>query len=184
MSQILIETKNRMKEPLSLLDKNLSSLSVGKITNSFLDTFTIDFYGKKTPISQVGTVTILSLRSFSVKVWDKSVLNLVENSFRNSNYNFNPLTNGDTIKIILPKLTEERRKEIVKIASVYTENSRIFIRNIRRESISFIKKEEKNSSISKDTRHHLISEIQKITDNYIKKVENLFLKKENDILQI
>ena len=149
-----------------------------------LDPIFVDAYGSKTPLNQVSNISVPESRLITVQVWDESLVNSVENAIRNSNLGLNPMIEGNLIRIPIPDLSEERRKEIVKIASKYSEDSKVVIRNIRREAMEKIKNLEKNKDISKDDSFKFSDDVQKITDNLIEKVELLFTDKEKDILRV
>ena len=149
-----------------------------------LDPIFVDAYGSKAPLNQVSNISVPESRLITVQVWDESLVNTVENAIRNSNLGLNPMIEGNLIRILIPELSEERRKEIVKIASKYTEESKVSIRNIRRDAMEKIKNLEKNKDISKDDSFKFSDDVQKTTDTLVEKIDVLFNDKEKDILRV
>ena len=169
--------EEKMEKALDVLKREYSGLRTGRASISLLDPIFVDAYGSKTPLNQVSNISVPESRLITVQVWDESLVNSVENAIRNSNLGLNPMIEGNLIRIPIPDLSEERRKEIVKIASKYSEDSKVVIRNIRREAMEKIKDLEKNKDISKDDSFKFSDDVQKITDNLIEKVELLFSDK-------
>ena len=149
-----------------------------------LDNIFVDAYGSKTPLNQLGNISVLDANTISIQVWDSSLIKSIENSITESNLGINPQTDGQLLRLPIPKLSEERRKEIIKIASEFAENSRVTIRNIRRDFIENSKNEKKNSNLSEDELKRAINEIQKTTDNNINKIDKILEAKKNDILKV
>ena len=176
--------EEKMEKALDVLKREYSGLRTGRASISLLDPIFVDAYGSKTPLNQVSNISVPESRLITVQVWDESLVNSVENAIRNSNLGLNPMIEGNLIRIPIPDLSEERRKEIVKIASKYSEDSKVVIRNIRREAMEKIKDLEKNKDISKDDSFKFSDDVQKITDNLVEKVELLFSDKEKDILRV
>ena len=157
--------EEKMEKALDVLKREYSGLRTGRASISLLDPIFVDAYGSKTPLNQVSNISVPESRLITVQVWDESLVNSVENAIRNSNLGLNPMIEGNLIRIPIPDLSEERRKEIVKIASKYSEDSKVVIRNIRREAMEKIKNLEKNKDISKDDSFKFSDDVQKITDN-------------------
>ena len=176
--------EEKMEKALDVLKREYSGLRTGRASISLLDPIFVDAYGSKTPLNQVSNISVPESRLITVQVWDDSLVNTVENAIRNSNLGLNPMIEGNLIRIPIPDLSEERRKEIVKIASKYSEDSKVVIRNIRREAMEKIKELEKNKNISKDDSFKFSDDVQKTTDSLIEKVELLFSDKEKDILRV
>ena len=149
-----------------------------------LDSIFVDAYGSKTPLNQLGNISVPDASTITIQIWDTSLIKLVESSIIDSNLGINPQTDGQLIRLPIPKLSEERRKEIIKIASEFAENSKVAIRNIRRDFIEISKNEKKDSNLSEDELKRRISEIQKITDNKIEKVDKILETKKIDILKV
>ena len=184
MTFAIEEIESKMIKSIEILKKELSGLRTGRASVGLLEPVQIDAYGSKVPLSQVSNISVPEPRMLTVQVWDNSLVSAVENAIRTSNLGLNPMTEGNLIRLPIPDLTEERRKEIVKVASKYCEDSKIAIRNIRRDSMDSVKSLEKNKEISKDELFQNSEEIQKTTDKIIDTIDSLFMEKEKDILQV
>ena len=149
-----------------------------------LDNISVEAYGSKTPLNQLGNISVPDPNTITIQVWDTSLTKSIENSILESNLGLNPQTDGQLIRLPIPKLSEERRQELSKIASEYAENSKIVIRNIRREYIDLNKKQKKDSNLSEDDFKKLNDEIQKITDQNILKIDSILENKKTDILKV
>ena len=176
--------EEKMSKTLEVLKREFSGLRTGRASVSLLDPIIVEAYGSKVPISQVSNVSVPEARLITVQVWDESQVASVENAIRNSDLGLNPMSEGNVIRIPIPELSEERRIEIVKIASKYSEDSKVVIRNIRRDAMEKIKNSEKNKEISKDESFQFSEDVQKITDKFIGLVDSLFQEKEKDILKV
>ncbi len=176
--------KEKMDKTIEVLKREFSGLRTGRASVSLLDPINIEAYGSKVPLNQVSNISVPESRLITVQVWDDSLINTVENTIRNSNLGLNPMIEGNLIRIPIPELSEERRKEIAKIASKYSEDCKISIRNIRRDAMENIKNLEKNKEISQDDSFKYSGEVQKITDELIEKIDTLFSEKEKDILTV
>ena len=181
---IKTSTLTKMEKSLESLKSDFGGLRAGRAHASLLDGILVDAYGSMTPLSQVGTVSVPDARTLSVSVWDKSLAKNVEKALRESDLGLNPASDGQLIRIPIPPLIEERRKELVKFAGKYTEQCKIAIRNIRRDAMDEIKKMKKDSEISEDEEKKYNNEIQKWTDDAIKKVDEQLSSKEKDIMQV
>ena len=177
-----IEIKSRMEKTLDSLKKDLSSLRIGRASSTMLDNINVNAYGSLMPINQVSTISVPEARLLIVNVWDNSIVAATEKSIRESPLGLNPMVEGNVIRINIPPLSEERRIEIIKVAAKYAENSRIAVRNIRRDYIENVRKLQKNGEISEDQKHQDELLIQEITDNVIKDLDNIFSNKEKEIL--
>ncbi len=178
------EIKNKMKSAISHYENELSSLRTSRANPTMLNTISVDAYGTKTPLNQLGNISVPDPSTITIQVWDLSLLKSIENAIADSNLGLNPQTDGQLIRLPIPKLSEERRKELTKIASEYSENCKIAIRNIRRDYIETNKKEKKESNLSEDELKKILNEIQKITDDNIKNIENILESKKSDILKV
>ena len=176
--------EEKMSKALEVLKREFSGLRTGRASVSLLDPIIVEAYGSKVPISQVSNVSVPEARLITVQVWDESQVASVENAIRNSDLGLNPMSEGNVIRIPIPELSEERRKEIVKIASKYSEDSKVVIRNIRRDAMEKIKNSEKNKEISKDESFQFSEDVQKITDKFIGLIDSIFEEKEKDILKV
>ena len=173
-----------MESAVAHFEKELNSLRTSRANPSMLDNIFVDAYGSKTPLNQLGNISVPDASTITIQIWDISLIKLIESSIIDSNLGINPQTDGQLIRLPIPKLSEERRKEIIKIASEFAENSKVAIRNIRRDFIEISKNEKKESNLSEDELKRRISEIQKITDNKIEKVDKILETKKIDILKV
>lgn len=178
------ELSEKMTKAMDMLDREFSGLRTGRASIHLLDPVTVEVYGSKMPISQVGTVSTPDAKTITVQVWDKAMVKTVEKAIADANLGVNPSSDGQLIRMNLPPLSQERRKELVKIAHKYGENTKIALRNIRRDVMDKIKLMEKNNEISKDEHHTYSDEIQKLTDEFISKVDKNVKSKESEILTI
>lgn len=177
------EIKNRMAKAVDSLKKDLSGLRVGRASLSMLDQINVSAYGSLMPISQVSTVSVPEARLLLVNVWDSSIVTATEKSIRESPLGLNPMVEGNVIRINIPPLSEERRIEISKVAAKYAENSKIAVRNIRRDYIENVRKLQKNGEISEDQKHQDEILIQEITDKVINNIDIILSNKEKEILE-
>ena len=183
-SEIKENTKSRMEKTIEALKSDLGGLRAGRAHASLLDGIVVDAYGSQTPISQVGTISVPDARCLSVSVWDRGLAKAVEKAIQESDLGLNPVSDGQLIRIPIPPLSEERRKELVKVAGKYSEQSKIAVRNIRRDALDGIKKLKKDNVISEDEEKKYTNDIQKWTDDAIRKVDEQVALKEKDIMQV
>ena len=176
--------RDRMDKAVSALKEEFASLRTGRASANLLDQIMVEAYGATTPINQVAAITVPEPRSISVSVWDRGVVVSVEKAIRASGLGLNPVVEGQTLRIPIPPLTEERRRDLAKIAAKYAEQQRIAIRNVRREANDDLKKAEKDSVISQDEQKRMESEVQKITDEAVKRVDEALKTKEQEIMQV
>ena len=167
---------------LHLID--LTGLRTGRASTNMVDGIMIDAYGQKMPIDQVGSISVPEARMISIQVWDKGLVIAVEKAIHESGLGLNPQVDGELIRIPIPELNEERREELSKIAGKYAEQSRVAIRNVRRDGMDEIKKIEKDGTVGKDRAVDLSNEVQELTDDYIKKIDEMLSQKENEIRQV
>ena len=182
--KIKTETLGRMEKSLDALKTDFAGLRAGRANASLLDGVLVEAYGSMTPISQVGTVGVPDARTLSVSVWDKGLAKSVEKALRESDLGLNPMSDGQLIRIPIPPLSEERRKELVKICGKYAEQCKVAVRNIRRDAMDEVKKLKKDSLISEDEEKKYNNDIQKWTDDTIRKVDEQVALKEKDIMQV
>ena len=180
----LNEYETKMNKSVEVLKREFNGLRTGRASVSLLDSIYVEAYGGNVPLSQVSNISVPEPRLLTVQVWDESLVNLVESKIRNSDLGLNPMLEGNLIRIPVPELSEERRIELVKIASKYSEESKVSIRNVRREAMEKIKNLEKNKEISKDESFKFSDQVQEITDKLIEQIELLFSEKEKDILRV
>ena len=174
----------KMMSAIAFFEKELSSLRTSRAHPSMLDNILIDAYGTKTPIEQLGNINIPDASLITIQLWDSSLIKSVENGIIDSKLGINPQSDGSLIRLPIPKLSEERRNELSKVASQYSENAKISIRNIRRDFLDELKSEEKEKMISQDEHKSHASEIQKITDEFIKKIDQIVSQKKIEILKV
>ena len=180
----MTDFKSKMSSAVIHYEKELNTLRTSRANPSMLDGIFVDAYGAKTPLNQLGNISVLDASTITIQIWDVSLTKSIENAITESNLGINPQVDGQIIRLPIPKLSEERRKEIIKIASEIAENSRITIRNIRRDIIETSKNEKKNLNLSEDDLKRKINEIQKITDNNIDKIDKILDAKKVDILKV
>ena len=180
----MTDIENKMNLAVSHFEKELNTLRTSRANPSMLDNIFVDAYGAKTPLNQLGNISIQDANTITIQIWDSSLIKLIENAITESNLGLNPQTDGQLIRLPIPKLSEERRKEIIKIASEFAENAKVAIRNIRRDLIENSKNEKKTSNLSEDELKRQINEIQKITDNHINEIDKILETKKIDILKV
>ena len=176
--------EEKMSKALEVLKREFSGLRTGRASVSLLDPIIVEAYGSKVPLTQVSNISVPEARLITVQVWDESQIASVENAIRNSDLGLNPMSEGNVIRIPIPELSEERRIEIVKIASKYSEDSKVVIRNIRRDAMEKIKQSEKIKEISEDESFQYSEDVQNLTDRLVEKIDLLFSEKEKDILKV
>lgn len=189
MSELNIETmksdiKRRMEGAVDVLHKEFGGLRTGRAATSLLEPVLVEAYGTQMPMNQVGNIGVPEPRLLTVQVWDKSLVSAVEKAIRESDLGLNPQTDGQLVRVPIPALTEERRKELVRVAGKYAEEARVAIRNIRRHGMDELKKAEKDGDISQDAHHEYADVIQELTDEYIGKVDETLSHKEQEIMQV
>ena len=178
------EIKRRMQGASSVLKTELSGLRTGRASAHLLDPIMVEAYGAQMPLNQVATVSVPEPRMISVNVWDRSLVHPVEKAIVNSNLGLSPATEGQTIRLRIPELNEERRKELVKVAHKYAETARVAVRHVRRDAMDVIKKLEKDHKISKDDHDRFSGDIQKATDSGIAEIDHMLSSKEKEILTV
>ena len=180
----LTDYESKMNKSLEVLKREFNGLRTGRASVSLLDSIYIDAYGSSVPLNQVSNISVPESRLITVQVWDETLLTVVESTIRNSDLGLNPMLEGNLIRIPIPELSEERRKELAKIASKYSEDCKVSVRNVRREAMEKIKVLEKDKEISKDESFKFSDQVQEITDKLIEKIDMLFSEKEKDILRV
>ena len=176
------DTERRMQGAVESLKGDLSGLRTGRANTSLLDPVVVEVYGAMMPLNQVATVSAPEPRMLSVQVWDKSNLISVEKGIAKANLGLNPMIDGQTLRLPMPDLTEERRKDLAKLAGQYAEQAKIAIRNVRRDAMESLKADEKKKEISEDERKRMEDEVQKLTDKYVAETDEAAAKKEQEIL--
>ncbi len=183
MKEILTDVEVKMKKTIEILAGEFSRIRTARANPALLDGIKVDYYGALTPLKQVASIGVPDPRSLVIQPWDKAALGAIEKAIQKSDLGLNPSVEATLIRIIIPALTEERRKDLVKLVSRLTEESRVAVRNLRRDAIDRLKKKEKDKEISEDDMHHSQKQVQDLTDKYIKELDELFGKKEKEILE-
>ena len=184
IDEIIKDAESRMGKSVEALSKELSKIRTGRAHSSLLDQVSVDYYGTATPINQVANVTVEDSRTLVVTPWEKPMVAAVEKAIMNSDLGLNPATAGTVIRIPMPPLTEERRRDLVKVVKGDAESGRVAIRNIRRDANSDFKDLLKEKEISEDESHQAEDNIQKLTDEYIAKIEQVFVAKEKELMEV
>ena len=180
----LAKYRDRMDKAVVALKEEFASLRAGRASASMLDQVHVEAYGSRMPISQLGSVSVPEPRSITVSVWDKALVVSVERAIRNADLGLNPVVEGQNLRIPVPPLTEERRRELVKLAGKYGEQQRVAVRNVRREAMDELRKAEKDAAISQDEHKRLEGEVQKLTDEAVRRVDESLKTKEQEIMQV
>ena len=183
ISQIVATADDHMKKAITHLETELIKIRAGKATPQILDGIVVDYYGSPTPISQVGNINVMDARTLSIQPWEKNMLQPIERAIIAANIGINPQNDGSQIRLFLPPLTEERRRELVKKCQVEGEHSRVAIRNIRRDAIEHVKRLQKNG-LSEDIAKDAETNIQNITDRFITTVDKHLISKEKEIMSV
>ncbi len=182
MKEVLEEIKKKMQKSVANLKEEFSHIRTSRASVSLLEGIKVDCYGQKLPITQVATVNVIEGKILVIQPWDPNLTKEIEKAIQKSDLGVNPTSDGKTIKLVLPPLTEERRKELIKVAHKMAEEARIAIRNLRREALEKFKNAKKNKEISEDDYQRLEKEVQKLHDEYIKSIDKLLEEKEKEIL--
>jgi len=178
------DARKRMAKSVEALKHELSKLRTGRAHASLLDHITVSYYGTEVPINQAASVAVADARTLTVTPWEKKMVPEIEKAILNSDLGLNPVTAGDVIRVPLPALTEERRREMTRIVRQEAENARVAVRNIRRDANQHLKALIKDEHLAKDEEHRAEEEVQKLTDEYIAKIDEILKEKEKDLLEI
>ena len=184
IQELLTREEGRMDKTIEALKHEFASIRTGRASTALLDKVMVDYYGTPSPINQVANVTAPEPRLILVKPWEKSMIGPIEKAVLQSDLGLNPSNDGETIRLAIPQLTEERRKELVKVVSKKAEEAKVAVRNIRRDANDALKKEEKAKTITEDDAKQGQEKIQKLTDKIIKAIDDLKDKKEKDVLEV
>lgn len=182
--QLVQEAESRMKKSLETFRHELAGMKAGRATPAMLDKLRVDYYGTPTPVNQVANIEVTDTRTLSIKPWDRSMIKAIEKAILTSDLGINPSNDGVVIRLAIPQMTEDRRKELVKVVHKRTEEERVIIRNIRRDTNEMIKKAEKEKTISEDEAKRAQEDVQKLTDKYIKEAEQVMSLKEKEIMEV
>lgn len=184
MDDVSAETKNKMGKTVDVLRREYSTLRAGRATPSLLEKVMVDYYGTPTPVNQLGQVLAPEPRLLVVQPWDKSVVPEVEKAILKSDLGLTPSSDGTVIRLSIPQLTEERRKELVRTVHKKAEEEKVALRNLRREAIDLLQKRQKAGELSEDELHRGQEEIQRVTDEHVKKIDQLAAAKEKEVLEV
>ena len=180
----LSDIQRRMDGALEALRREFAGLRTGRASTSLLEPLTVEVYGATMPLNQVGTISVPEPRMLTVQVWDRSATKSVEKAIRDSGLGLNPQAEGQVIRVPIPELSEERRRDLTKVANKYAEQARVAVRNVRRDGMETLKKLEKDGEISQDEHRQFSEKIQTMTDEHVKKVDEAFSQKEKEIMQV
>ena len=178
------DLERRMQGAVETLKTEFSGLRTGRASPSLLDPVMVQAYGTEMPLNQVAAVSVPEPRMLSVTVWDVNNIKPVEKAIRDSDLGLNPMTEGNVVRVPIPELNEERRKDLIKVAHKYAEQARVAVRNVRRDGMDTAKKEEKDGDIGQDEAHRVYDQIQKLTDRYIDDIDQTLAHKEEEIMQV
>jgi len=180
----LNELEKRMRTSLEALKRELSGLRTGRASTHLLDPVQVSVYGSKMPLNQVATISVPEPRTISVQVWDKGNVSAVDRAIREANLGLNPIVDGALIRLPIPTLTAERRQELAKLAHKYAEQSRVAVRNVRREGMELLKRLEKDTKMSQDEHHKASAKVQELTDRLVKEIDETLAGKEIEIHKV
>lgn len=184
MESILKETKSKMDKTIEALRHELAKIRTGKATTALLDTVKVDYYGAHMPLNQVANVTVLDAHTLSVTPWDKSMVQPIDKAILTSDLGLNPISDGTNLKIPIPPLTEARRKDLVKLTKKFGEESKVAIRNVRRDANEHLKRKQKDDKLSEDLLKESEHKVQKMTDDHIVIIDDILKHKEKEIMEV
>ncbi|NYT64826.1 ribosome recycling factor [Alcaligenaceae bacterium] len=184
LSQVRESAESRMTRSIDSLKNNLAKIRTGRAHAGILDHVMVDYYGSPVPVSQVGNVNLVDARTLSVQVWEKNMAGAIEKAIRDSDLGLNPIAMGDSIRVPMPALTEERRRDLTKVVRGEGEDSKVAVRNLRREANDTLKKLVKDKEISEDDERRTQDEVQKLTDRYVSEIDKLIVQKEAEIMTV
>ena len=184
MEEVIKESKIKMEKSIDALRNELARIRTGKATTALLDGIKAEYYGNLTPLNQLANISVLDPHTLSVTPWDKSVLQAIDKAILNADLGLNPISDGTNLKIPIPPLTEERRKDLVKLVKKFGEDAKVAIRNIRRDANEHIKREHKDKKITEDEMKNFENKIQKITDEHIDLIEKILEHKEKELMEV
>ncbi|WP_153123756.1 ribosome recycling factor [Peribacillus tepidiphilus] len=182
--QVISNTKEKMEKAVQSLSRELASIRAGRANASLLDKIVVDYYGAPTPINQLAGVSVPEARLLVIQPYDKSIVSDIEKAIQKSDLGLNPTSDGSVIRIAIPPLTEERRKELAKLVKKEAEEAKVAVRNVRRDGNDELKKLEKNGEITEDELRSYSDEIQKLTDSFINKIDGVAKEKEKEIMEV
>jgi len=183
VDEILMNTEEAMEKTLDFTKKQLDKVRTGRASASLVDSVKVDYYGSLSPLSQIASISVPDARMIVVQPWDRSTLPVIEKAIQAADLGFNPQNDGNVIRIPVPPLTEERRRDFVKVSKKIAEEGKISVRNIRRENMEALKKGEKDKTFSEDDKTYGEEEVQKFTDDYVRKIDELQSRKERELME-
>jgi ribosome recycling factor len=184
MNEYIKDARERMDKSIEAFRHEISKIRTGKATTALLDGIKVDYYGTPTPIAQTANVSVLDAHTLSITPWDKSMVAEIDKAILTADLGLNPVNDGTNLKVPIPPLTEERRKEMVKLVKKFGEDAKIAIRNVRRDANDHLKKQEKDKAISEDQRHDFEKEVQDLTNNHTDKIDEMIKHKEKEIMEV
>ena len=182
--ELLKDLRRRMDCAIEVLRKEVGGLRTGRASASLLEPVTVQAYGGAMPLNQLGSVSVPEPRMIVVQVWDRGVVKAVDKAIREAGLGLNPQTEGQTIRVPIPDLSEERRRELTRVAAKYAEQARVSVRNVRRDGIEALRRQEKDGEIAQDDARKLQHEVQHLTDDYVKRIDEALAQKDKEILQV
>jgi ribosome recycling factor len=184
VKQILKEGEDKMKKAVEVVRQEFVRIRTGKATTALLEGIKVDYYGSHVPLNQVGNVSVADAHTITITPWEKHMIPVIEKAVLSANLGLNPVADGTIVRVPIPPLNEERRKELVKLVKKFAEEGKVAIRNVRRDVIEHLKKSEKQEHFSEDERKRAETEAQKMTDKYIHEIDNLLILKEKEIMEV
>ncbi len=182
--ELLKDLRRRMDGALEVLRKEFGGLRTGRASASLLEPVMVNAYGNTVPLNQVASINVPEPRLITVQVWDRGVVKAVDKAIRESGLDLNPQTEGQVIRVPIPDLNEERRRNLTRVAGKYAEDAKVSVRNVRRDGIEVLRRREKEADISQDQQRKLQQEVQHLTDDYIRRIDEALAQKDKDILQV
>jgi len=184
MKDIITACQDKMHKAIDNLSREFSRLRTGRASTALVENIKADYYGTPTPLNQISSITVPDARTITIQPWDKGAFGLIDKAIQKSDLGLNPVNDGKIIRISIPPLTEERRKDLAKVAKKFAEEAKVAVRNIRRDANEQLKKKLKDKDITEDDEHTGVAEIQKLTDKYVAEADSVLAKKEKEIMEI
>ena len=184
IKEIIRQTEEKMHKAVEVVRQELIKIRTGKATTALLDGVKVEYYGSHVPLSQVANVSVMDVHMIAVQPWDKTMVGPIEKAILTANLGLNPVTDANLVRVPIPPLNEERRRELVKLVKKFAEDGKIAVRNVRRDALEHLKKSEKAEHFSEDDRKRAEGDVQKMTDKFIKDIDNLIVLKEKEIMEV
>jgi ribosome recycling factor len=184
VKEIIKQTEDKMHKAVEVVRQELVKIRTGKATTALLDGIKVEYYGSQVPLSQVANVSVKDVHTIAVQPWDKNMVAIIEKEIIAANLGLNPASDGNLVRVPIPPLNEERRKELVKLVKKFAEEGKIAVRNVRRDAIEHLKKSEKAEHLSEDERKRAEGDVQKMTDKFVKDIDTLVALKEKEIMEV